>query len=232
VSADYNDDSSIWWRIESRMERKSIFLYGFILSPRQVFITLFSLAAGYLFSLPVPLFAVAGIPFLGKGLAILAFLSAGFIISARRVKMAAPELVLLYSLTGRKAQRASGKGKRAEAEQPLPGGERTKKGEEEAEAEKLPIGDFTKPTPYNIGGKLSVAKKTKLVLLMDGQVVGERYVGPSSPHYWFTYLARPEHIGTHEFEIRVEGEKAPIWRRTISIFPQGREDMMLEVKKK
>jgi hypothetical protein len=219
VSAD--EDSSIWWRIESRMEKKSIFLYGFILSPRQVLIMLFSLVAGYLFSLPIPLL-VAGIPFLGKGLVILAFLAVGFIVSGKRIKMTPPELVLLYNLSGRSSL--------TEKEEMSTEARKEEKAAQ-VEVEKLPVSDFMKPTPYNIGGKLQVAKKTKLVLLMDGQIIEEKYVSPSSPHYWFTYLARPEHIGTHELEIKVEGVDDPIWRRTIAIFPQGREDMMLEVKK-
>jgi hypothetical protein len=49
--------------------------------------------------------------------------------------------------------------------------------------------------------------------------------------YWFVYLAKAEHIGTHELLLKAEGKAEPLFRKTIAVYPRGREMMMLEVKR-
>lgn len=212
--------------MNSRLETRSIYIFGSILAPRQLLIILASLLIGYLFSIPVP-GTVSGIPFLGKLIVVGFFALAGFLVSSKRVKMVPPEMVILYRLTkytgttaetGKKGEKSKGRM------------EKVNRKEKEEEVEMLPIEDFMHPTPYNVSGKVRVDKRLKLTLFLDNSLLDEQAVSPSMSQYWFVYLAKAEQIGTHELLVKAEGRAEPLFRKTIAVFPKGRE-LMLEMKK-
>ena len=219
--SDSSLDSAIWWRINSRLEVKNIHFFGFHFSPRQLLLTLVALAAGSVISAPLGAslgrLAVAGL-----------FALAGLMVSSKQVKMTPIELVILYRLT---KYGASGKGEAPS--RPAPGEAKPKAGagKERADVEMLPVEDFTRPTPYNVSGRLRTEKRVKLSLFLDDKLLDEQAVTPSSSQYWFVYVPKIEHIGTHDLTIRAEGVSEPLFRRTVAVFPRGKEKMMLEEKK-
>ena len=218
--SDSSPDSTIWWRINSRLEVKNVHLFGFHFSPRQLLLTLVALAAGSVISAPLGAslgrLAVAGL-----------FALAGLMVSSKEVKMTPIELVILYRLT-----KYGASGKREPSFRPAPGEAHPKAGaREEGEVELLPVEDFTRPTPYNVSGRLRAEKRVKLSLFLDDELLDEQAVSPSSSQYWFVYLPKVEHIGTHDLTIRAEGVAEPLFRRTIAVYPRGKEKMMLEEKK-
>ena len=178
--SDSSLDSAIWWRINSRLEVKNIHLFGFHFSPRQLLLTLVALAAGSVISAPLGAslgrLAVAGL-----------FALAGLMVSSKQVKMTPIELVILYRLT---KYGASGKGEAPS--RPAPGEARAKAGavKERADVEMLPVEDFTRPTPYNVSGRLRTEKRVKLSLFLDDKLLDEQAVTPSSSQYWFVYVPK------------------------------------------
>jgi hypothetical protein len=87
-----------WW------ERKSIPLGFLMLSFRQLAIIVLFLFLGYFISLPVR-FGLLTFSFAGRAVVLLAFLLIGLALANRRVKMAPPELQLIYWLTMKMGQR-------------------------------------------------------------------------------------------------------------------------------
>jgi len=215
--ADAPQDSAVWWRINSRLETNSIYLFGFHLSPRTLLLTILSLAVGAAISVPIPvLIYKAGV--------IGVFALTGFMISSKRVKMTPLEFVVLYRLTGY--------GTRANpAPAASPSKSEPEKDANKEDVEMLPVEDFTDPTPYTVAGRLRVGRPTKLTAFLDSKQLAEWIVTPSSSQYWFLYKPETKDIGTHDFVIRAEGMAEPIFQRSIAIFPQGKETLLEQVKK-
>lgn len=209
-------DSAVWWRINSRLETNSIYLFGFHLSPRTLLLTFLSLAVGAAVSVPIPVLVY-------KAGVIGVFALAGFMISSKRVKMTPLELVILYRLTGYRARAKPA----AVASQSKPEQETAAK----EDVEMLPVEDFTDPTPYTVAGRLRVGRPTKLTAFLDSRQLAECVVTPSSSQYWFLYKPETKDIGTHDFVIRAEGMAEPIFQRSIAVFPQGKETLLEQVKK-
>jgi len=194
----------IWWRDDSFWERKSIPLAGFTLSPRQLVIMAAGGLLGILVSLPVNV-TLFGISFVGKLVAVGAFLFLAFIVSSHRVKMAPIEMQVLYRLRGggpgkkekggEREGRAQGKGKEAPIQIETGTG-----GEQE-----LIVEDFTHPIPYSVAGKMKVTRQMKLTLLLDGQERDADTVMPGKSQYWMVYVPRQEDVGTHTLTTRLEG---------------------------
>ena len=208
-------DSSVWWRINSRLEVESIPLFGFHFSPRMLMLTFLSLIVGFVVSAPIPVttyrVAVLGI-----------FTLAGFMVSSKRVKMTPLELIILYRFTRYKAGSKPAAAKLAEPEP-------QKDGQEDIDL--LPIEDFTRPTPYSVRGRLRVAKSTKLSLFLDSRLLDEYTVTPTSSQYWFVYKPEAKDIGTHDLTVRAEGLPEPVFQRSVAVSPQGKEMLLEEVKK-
>ena len=150
------------------------------------------------------------------------FTLAGFLVSSKRVKMTPLELVILYRFTqyGARPKRVSSK---TAEEDPSK--------ENKESVDMLPIEDFTKPTPYNIGGRLRVPKPTKLSLFLDSRQLAEYTVTPTSSEYWFLYKPEAKDIGTHDLTIKAEGMAEPIFQKSIAVFPKGKETLLEQVKK-
>ena len=214
--ADAPQDSAVWWRINSRLETNSIYLFGFHLSPRTLLLTLLSLVVGAAISVPVPVLIY-------KAGAIGVFALAGFMISSKRVKMTPLELVVLYRLTGYGART-----KPAAVASPKSQPETAAKKED---VEMLPVEDFTDPTPYTVAGRLRVGRPTKLTAFLDSRQLAECIVTSSSSQYWFLYKPETRDIGTHDFIIRAEGMAEPVFQKSIAVFPQGKETLLEQVKK-
>jgi hypothetical protein len=215
--ADAPQDSAVWWRINSRLETNSIYLFGFHLSPRTLLLTFLSLAVGAVVTVPIPvLIYKAGV--------IGVFALAGFMISSKRVKMTPLELVVLYRLTGYGART-----KAAAVASPFKPEQET--AAEKEDVEMLPVEDFTDPTPYTVAGRLRVGRPTKLTAFLDSRQLAECLVTPSSSQYWFLYKPETKDIGTHDFIIRAEGMAEPVFQKSIAVFPQGKETLLEQVKK-
>ena len=214
-------DSAIWWRINSKLEVKNIHLFGFHFSPRQLLLTFIALAAGSVISLPLG-------ASLGRLIVAGLFALTGLMVSSKQVKMTPIEFVILYRLTKygavNKKQAPSGPGASGTPNQPG--------ASKEGRVEMLPVEDFTRPTPYNISGRVKAEKRVKLSLFLDDELLDEQAVSPSSSQYWFVYLPKVEHIGTHDLTIRAEGVEEPLFSRTIAVYPRGKEKMILEEKKR
>ncbi len=209
-------DSSVWWRVNSTLEVRNVYLFGFHLSPRTLLLTLSALAVGAIVTAPFPLALIVKAGVLGT------FTLAGFLVSSKRVKMTPLELVILYRLTQYGARPKQVSSKTAEEEPSK---------EDKENVDMLPIEDFTKPTPYNIGGRLRVQKPTKLSLFLDSRQLAEYTVTPTSSEYWFLYKPEAKDIGTHDLTIKAEGMAEPIFQKSIAVFPKGKEMLLEQVKK-
>ena len=207
-------DSAVWWRINSRLEVKNIHLFGFHFSPRMFLLTFLSLIVGFIVSAPIPVMTY-------RAAVLCIFTLAGFMVSSKRVKMTPLELVILYRFTRYGAGSKPAAAKPAEPESPKDGGD----------VDMLPVEDFTRPTPYSVGGRLRVAKSTKLSLFLDSRLLDEYTVMPTSSQYWFVYKPEAKDIGTHDLTVRAEGMAEPVFQRSIAVFPQGKEMLLEEVKK-
>ncbi|MGP8125128.1 MAG: hypothetical protein ACLQEQ_04565 [Nitrososphaerales archaeon] len=209
-------DSSVWWRVNSALEVKNVYLFGFHLSPRTLLLTLSSLAVGAVVTLPFSLALIVKAGVLGT------FTLAGFVVSSKRIKMTPLELVILYRFTQYGGRPKQVSARPIEEEHPM---------EDKGSVDMMPIEDFTKPTPYNIGGRLRVQKPTKLSLLLDSRQLSECTVTPTSSEYWFLYKPEAKDIGTHDLTIKAEGMAEPIFQKSIAVFPKGKEMLLEQVKK-
>lgn len=214
--AEAQQDSAVWWRINSRLESSSIYMFGFHLSPRMLLLTLLSLLVGVVVSAPVPVLAY-------KAVIIGICTLAGFMVSSKRAKMTPLEFIILYRLT------RYGAGTKTAAAASPPSSSKPEPKKEEVDM--LPIEDFTNPTPYNVQGRWRVGKPTKLTLFLDSTPLAEYQVTQSSSQYWFVYKPEAKDIGTHDLVIRAEGTDKPVFQRTVAVFPRGKEMLLEQVKR-
>ncbi len=169
----------LWWRKESWWEARSIPLFGFFVSPRQV---AFVLGGGLL-----GLIASAFIPiYYGKVAAVLVLLFVGVGLAMVPVKTVPWELSLLYRLAKPRSAQAA------------------RKSIETKEA--VPEVIAGSGVPFAIVGELRVEKPTEVVLMVDGNERARAVVAPDLPKYRLYYYPEESEKGAHDLVVVVEGK--------------------------
>ena len=209
----------LWFKETSRWSRRGIPLRVVWVSPRQLAIILSSFLAGLVSATPMPNATLKLVP-LG------AFLLAGIVISFWRVKMLTPEQIVIARLRGLTRIPQSGETIKGEN---LRGVEKPEETAFEIEA------DSTQSfTPLSIAGRWKKTKyPVKVSLLVDGvpRPGAEALAIPGEKESSYAIVFQPTaaDVGTHDLEVRVEGEEKPIHRMKVDVKVKGARS--LEMKK-
>ena len=167
----------LWWKKESWYEAKSIPLFGFFVSPRQVIFLLGFGLMGFLTQLALPVY-------FAKVAVVIFFVLAGGALSSFPANVVPWEVAIFASLVYRE--------KRA----PEPRGPKMI----EPQAHRL------RPrVPLTVTGELSVERPTEVILYVDGRERARASVSPSSPKYRLYYVPEPEERGAHELAVSAGG---------------------------
>ncbi|MDG6900895.1 MAG: hypothetical protein JRM80_02925 [Nitrososphaerota archaeon] len=212
----------LWFKETSRWSRRGIPLRVVWGSPRQLVILLSSFLTGLIIATPMPTATLKLVP-------IGALLLAGSAVAFWRVKMLAPEQIVmarLQRLTGisQHGEKSASLGKTAHV---------VEKPEESAfEIESDSAESFT---PLSITGRWKRTKlPRKVTLYVDGvpRPGAEALAIPASDAesgYTIVFLPTAADIGVRELEVRIEGEEKPIYRKSVEAKVKGARS--LEMKK-
>jgi hypothetical protein len=212
----------LWFKEASRWSRRGIPLRVVWVSPRQLTILLLSFLFGLTlsFSLPTPTL---------KLIALGSTLLAGAVVSFWRVKMLTPEQLIVARLRGLtrippRAEKRPGPDKASSA---------AEKSEERAFEMVADRADSL--TPLSISGRWRRTKlPRKVSLFVDGvpRPGAESLATPVSDTengYTIIFLPTAADIGTHDLEVRVNGEDRPIYKVKVDVRVRGTRS--LEMKK-
>jgi len=169
----------LWWAKENWYEAKTIPVFSFMVSPRQVIFVLGFGILGLIISAFIPIYYVK--------IAVMFFMViVGAVLASLPAKVVPFELALLYRYAPSEKPPARPPVKRAA-------------GEEIGEEVQLGTG-----VPFAVTGELKVEKQTEVVLYVDGAETARDIVSPTKPRYRLYYY--PEAKGAHELLIMVNGE--------------------------
>jgi len=211
----------LWFKETSRWSRRGIPLRVVWVSPRQLTILLLSFLFGLTlsFSLPTPTLKLVAL-----GSALLA----GAVVSFWRVKMLTPEQLIVARLRGltRIPQRSE-----------KPGPDRASSAVEKSEERTFEmVADSAESfTPLSISGRWRRTKlPRKVSLFVDGvpRPGAESLAAPVNDiesSYTTIFLPTAADIGTHDLEVRVDGEERPIYKVKVGVRVRGSRS--LEMKK-
>jgi hypothetical protein len=208
----------LWFKETSRWSRRGIPLRVVWVSPRQLVIILSSFLVGLVIATPLPTATLKLVP-MG------AFLVVGATVAFWKTKMLAPEQIIVARLRGLTGISQS-RGDRGKADHVV------KKPEERAfEIEADTTESFI---PLSITGKWKRTKyPVKVYLLVDGvpRPGAEALAIPGEKESSYAIVFQPTEadIGTHDLEVRVEGEEKPIHRMKVDVKVKGARS--LEMKK-
>ncbi len=214
----------LWFREVSRWDRRAIPLKVVWVSPRQLSSLVISFLVGLAFSAPLPT------PTL-KLVSVGSLLLAGLVVSFWRVKMLTPEQLILMRLRGLTTVSLSGQNKKRTEKAP----ESAAGARAEDRAFQMESDDAESFTPLSISGRW---KKTKLPRKVSLYVDGVARPGAESlatpvsdteSGYTIVFLPTAGDIGTHDLEVKVEGEERPIYKVKVDVKVKGTRS--LEMKK-
>ena len=191
-------------------------------SPRQLAILLSSFLFGFSLSVPLPTQTL-------KLAALGSSLLAGAVVSFWRVKMLTPEQLIVARLRGltripQRGEKRAGGGKASEA------AEKT-----EERAFEMVADSAESFTPLSISGRWRRTKlPRKVSLFVDGvpRPGAESLATPvndTESSYTIIFLPTAADIGTHDLEVRVDGEDRPIYKVKVDVRVRGTRS--LEMKK-
>jgi hypothetical protein len=213
----------LWFKETSRWARRGIPLRVVWVSPRQLSILLLSFLVGLVFSAPLPMPSM-------KLITVGSLLLAGLVVSFWRVKMLTPEQLVLMRLRGLTTVSPSGRSKKgAEKASESAGGA----GAEER-AFQMEADSAESFTPLSISGRW---KKTKLPrkvsLYVDGvpRPGAEALATPindTESGYTIIFLPTAADIGTHDLEVKVEGEERPIYKVKVDVKVKGTRSLEMK----
>jgi len=187
-----------WWPKRSRWEEKSVPIFGFSASPRQMVIFVLSAAVG------AGLAAALGrAGMLAQFAAFIFIVLLGITYASLPVRSVPMELILWYALTHRGPRPV----------QPPP----TAPGVAPARAEPEPPTDLyaDSTVPLVIEGDVRSEESVKVRLLVDGQEAAVATVGQSNPRYRLVFSPGDWPIGEHELVVRVGDEAVRTMRVTV-----------------
>jgi hypothetical protein len=214
----------LWFKETSRWARRGIPLRVVWVSPRQLSILVVSFLTGVAFSAPL------SAPTL-KLVSVGSLLLAGLVVSFWRVKMLTPEQLILMRMRGLTTVSPSDLSKKGAEKAP---GSAAGAGAEEG-AFQMEADNAESFTPLSISGRW---KKTKLPrkvsLYVDGvpRPGAEALATPineTESGYTIIFLPTAVDIGTHDLEVKVEGEERPIYKVRVDVKVKGTRS--LEMKK-
>jgi len=190
-----------WWPRRSRWEEKSVPIFGFTASPRQIVIFALSAAVGAGLAA-----ALSSAGMLAQFAAFMFIVLLGITYASLPVRSVPMELILWYALTHRGAR-------------PAPPSKTGESGSRAAPARAEPepptdlYADST--VPLVIEGDVRSEESVKVRLLVDGQEAAAATVGPSNPRYRLVFSPGDWPIGEHELVVRVGDEAARTMRVTV-----------------
>ncbi len=168
----------LWWIKENWYEAKTIPLFNFMVSPRQIIFVLGFGILGLMVSALIP-------AYYAKIAAVLLMVVIGAVLASLPSKVVPFELALLYHY-------------RPDMKQPRPAPVKEAK---EAVSEEVLLGTGV---PFAVSGELKVKEQTEVALYVDGAETARTIVTPSNPRYRLYYY--PEEKGAHELSVVVKGE--------------------------
>jgi hypothetical protein len=212
----------LWFKEASRWSRRGIPLRVVWVSPRQLAILVLSFLFGFSLSVPLPTQTL-------KLAALGSSLLAGAVVSFWRVKMLTPEQLIVARLRGltripQPGEKRAGGGKASDAV------EKPEEGAFEMVADS--VESFT---PLSISGRWRRTKLPRTVsLFVDGapRPGAESLATPvndTESGYTVIFLPTAADIGTHDLDVRVDGEDRPIYKVKVDVRVRGTRS--LEMKK-
>jgi len=212
----------LWFKETSRWSRRGIPLRVIWVSPRQLAILLSSFLFGFSLSVPLPTQTL-------KLVAMGSTLLAGAVVSFWRVKMLTPEQLIMARLRGltgisQRDESAASRNKVSITGDKL-----------EENAFEIVADSPDSFTPLSISGRCRRTKlPRKVSLLVDGiaRPGAESLATPvndTESGYTIVFLPTATDLGTHDLEVRVDGEDRPIYRVKVDVRVKGTRS--LEMKK-
>ena len=212
----------LWFKETSRWSRRGIPLRVVWVSPRQLAILLSSFLFGFSLSVPLPTQTL-------KLVAMGSTLLAGAVVSFWRVKMLTPEQLIMARLRGLTgiSQRDESAASRNKV---------SNTGDKPEESAFEIVADSPDSfTPLSISGRCRRTKlPRKVSLCVDGvpRPGAESLATPvndTESGYTIVFLPTATDLGTHDLEVRVDGEDRPIYRVKVDVRVKGTRS--LEMKK-
>jgi hypothetical protein len=211
----------LWFKETTRWSRRGIPLRVVWVSPRQLVILLGAVLAGLMVATPMPDATLKFVP-------IGTFLLAGATVAFWRVKMLTPEQLILVRLRGvtktpQQAKKGATNDSAAMVEEP------------QESAFQIEADSAESFTPLSITGRWRRTKLPRKVSLhVDGipRAGAEALATPVSDAengYTLIFIPTASDIGVRELEVRIEGEKKPIYRKNVEVKVRGARS--LEMKK-
>ena len=188
-----------WWPKRSRWEDRSIPIFGFSASPRQIVIFVISAAVGAGLAA-----ALSSAGMLAQFAAFIFIVLLGITYASLPVRSVPMELILWYALTHRGPRPAP---------PPKTGGSRAAPARAEPEPPTDLYADST--VPLVIEGEVRGEEYVKVHLLVDGQEAAAATVGPNAPRYRLVFSPGDWPIGEHELVVRVGDEAVRTMRVTV-----------------
>ncbi len=212
----------LWFKEVTRWNRRAIPLKVVWVSPRQLSILFFSFLVGLAFSAPFPTPVI-------KLISVGSFLSLGVALSFWPTRMLTPEQLIMVRLQG--LTRISQLGEKGAGN--ARAGHVIEKPEEEAfQIEADSTESFT---PLSISGRWRRTKlPRKVSLYIDGvpRAGAEALATPVSDTesgYTIIFFPTAADVGTHDLEVKVEGEEKPIYEVKVDVKVKGMRS--LEMRK-
>jgi hypothetical protein len=212
----------LWFKEASRWSRRGIPLRAVWVSPRQLAILVLSFLFGFSLSVPLPTQTL-------KLAAVGSTLLAGAVVSFWRVKMLTPEQLIAARLRGltripQPSEKRVGGGKASDAV------EKT-----EESAFEMVADSAESFTPLSISGRWKRTKlPRKVSLYVDGvpRPGAESLATPvndTESGYTIVFVPTATDTGTHDLEVKVDGEDRPIYKVKVDVKVKGTRS--LEMKK-
>ena len=210
----------LWFKETTRWSRRGIPLKVVWVSPRQLAILAGSFLFGFSLSVALP---SATLKLIATGSVLLA----GAAVSFWRVKMLTPEQLIMARLRGSTGIHQRSENKVAD--------DKTKKASPEESVFEIEAESAETFTPLSISGKWKRTKlPRKVSLYVDGvpRPGAEALATPATDTesaYAIVFLPTATDIGTHDIEVRAEGEENPIYKVRVDVRVRGSRS--LEMKK-
>jgi len=214
----------LWFKETSRWTRRGIPLRVVWVSPRQLSILGMSFLVGVVVSAPL---SAPTLKFVTVG----PLLLAGVVVSFWRVKTPTPEQLILMRLRGLTALSPLGQSEKSSKKAP----ERKAGAETEERSFQMEAEDADSFTPLSISGRWKRTKlPRKVSLYVDGvpRPGAESLATPvsdSESGYTVVFLPTAVDIGTHDLEVKADGEERPIYKVKVDVKVKGTRS--LEMKK-
>jgi hypothetical protein len=218
----------LWFKETSRWARRGIPLKVIWVSPRQLSILAMSLLIGAVFSAPLsaPTLKLATIGSL---------LLVGLVVSFWRVKMLTPEQLILMRLRGLTTVSTCGQSSSRKGAGKTSESAAGPSAVEEEHAFQIEADSAESFTPLSISGRWRRTKlPRKVSLYVDGvsrpgAEALATSISDTESGYTIVFLPTAADIGTHDLEVKVEGEEKPIYRVKVDVKVKGARS--LEMKK-